>query len=46
MNSKNSMRAYCVACKKDTENKNPNVFRTINDRIVLKSNRSVCGNKK
>ena len=40
------MRTYCVVCKKDTENKNPKVFRTMNDGIVLKSNCSVCGNKK
>ena len=46
MNSNNSMRTYCVLCKKDTENENPKVFKTMNDRIVLKSTCSVCGNKK
>ena len=46
MNSNNSMKTYCVVCKKDTENKNPNAFRTMNNRIILKSNCSVCGNKK
>ena len=46
MNSKNSIRTYCVVCKNDTENKNPNDFRRINDRIVLVSNCSVCGNEK
>ena len=46
MNSDNSMRTYFVVCKKDTENKNPKIFRTMNDRIVLKPNYSVCGYKK
>ena len=46
MNSNNSMRTYCVVCKKDTENENPKVFKTMNDRILLKSTCSVCGNKK
>ena len=46
LNSNNSMGTYCAVCKKDTENKNPKVFRTMNDRIVLKSNCSVYGNKK
>ena len=40
------MKTYCVVCKKDTENKNPKVFKTINDIIILNSNCSVCGNKK
>ena len=44
MNSNNSMRTYCVVCKKDTENENPKVFKTMNDRMVLKLNCSVCGN--
>ena len=46
MNSNNYMKTYCVVCKKDTENKNPNDFRMMNNRIILKSNCSVCGNKK
>ena len=41
-----SAKTYCVFCKKDTENKNPNVFRTINGKIILKSICSVCNNKK
>ena len=35
------MKTYCIVCKKDTENK---VFKTKNNRIVLKSTCSVCGN--
>ena len=33
-------------CKKDTENKNPKVFKTKNERLLLKSICSVCTNKK
>ena len=40
------MKTYCIICKKDTENKNPNVFKTKNGRLILKSNCSVCNNKK
>ena len=32
-----TMKTYCIVCKKDTENKNPYVFRTKNERLVLKS---------
>ena len=39
------MKTYCVVCKKDTENKNPRVFKTKNDRIILKSACLVCNNK-
>ena len=40
------MKTYCIICKKDTENKNPNVFKTKNGRLILKSNCSVFNNKK
>ena len=40
------MKTYCIVCKKDTENKNPKVFKTKNERIILKSICSVCNNKK
>ena len=40
------MKTYCIVCKKDTENENPNVFKTKNERIILKSICSVCYNKK
>ena len=42
----NSMKTYCIVCKKDTENKNPKLFKTKNGRIILKSTCSVCNNKK
>ena len=40
------MKIYCIVCKKDTEKKDPKVFRTKNERLILKSTCSVCGNKK
>ena len=40
------MKTYCIACKKDTENKNLKVFKTKNGRLILKSTCSVCNNKK
>ena len=42
----NFQKTYCVVCKKDTENKNPKVFKTINGRLILRSTCSVCENKK
>ena len=40
------MKTCCLVCKKDTENKNPKVFKTKNQGIILKSIWSVCNNKK
>ena len=40
------MKTYCIICKKDTENKNPKVFKTRNERLILKSTCSACHNKK
>ena len=37
---------YCVRCKKDTDNIDPNMFRTKNDRLLMQSKCSVCKNKK
>ena len=39
------MKTYCIVCKKDTENKNPKVFKKKNERIILKSICSVCNKK-
>ena len=41
-----SLKTYCVVCKKDTENKNLKVFKTINRRLILRSTCSACNNKK
>ena len=40
------MKTYCVKCKKDTENIDPKVVRTKNNRLVMPSIFSVCGIKK
>ena len=38
MNSKNSLKTYCLVFKKDTENNNK--------RLMIKSICPICGNKK
>ena len=40
------MNTYCVKCKKDTENIDPKMFRTKNNRLIMQSKCSVCGIKK
>ena len=40
------MKTYCVKCKKDTENLDPKIVRTKNNRLVMLSKCSVCGIKK
>ena len=40
------MKTYCVKCKKDTENIDPKIFNTKNNRLIMKSKCSVCKNKK
>ena len=40
------MKTYCIVCKKETENKNPQAFKTKNERLILKLVCSVCNNKK
>ena len=37
---------YCVKCKKDTDNIDPKIFRTKNNRLLMQSKCSVCKNKK
>ena len=41
-----NMKTYCVKCKKDTENIDPNIFKTKNNRLIMQSKCSVCKNKK
>ena len=43
---KNKMKSYCVKCKKDTENIDPKMFRTKNNRLIMQSKCPVCGIKK
>ena len=39
------MKTYCVKCRKDTENIDPKMFRTKNNRLVMQSKCPVCGTK-
>ena len=40
------MKTYCVKCKRDTENIDPKMFRTKNNRLIMQSKCSACGIKK
>ena len=40
------MKTYCMKCRKDTENIDPKMVRTKNNRLVMQSKCSVCGIKK
>ena len=40
------MSSYCLKCKKNTENINPRVSKTSNDKTMLLSNCTICGSKK
>ena len=40
------MKTYCLKCKKDTENIDPKIVRTKNNRLLMQSTCSDCKNKK
>ena len=40
------MKIYCLKCKKDTDNIDPKMFRTKNNRLLMQSKCSVSKNKK
>ena len=40
------MKTYCVKCTKYTENFDPEMFRTKNNRLIMQSKCSACGIKK
>ena len=40
------MKTYCVKCRRDTENIDPKMFRTKNNRLIMQSKCPVCGIKK
>ena len=40
------MKTYCLVCRKNTGNVNFKMVKTKNDRLQLKSQCSICGNKK
>ena len=37
------MKTYCVKCRKDTENIDPKMVRTKNNRLIMQSKCPVCG---
>ena len=37
---------YCLVCKDYTKNNNPKIVRNRQNRLMIKSNRANCGNKK
>ena len=39
------MKIYCLKCKKDTDNIDPKMFRTKNNRLIMQSKCSVSKNK-
>ena len=40
------MPSYCLKCKQNTENINPRVLKTSNNKTVLLAKGAVCGSKK
>ena len=40
------MLSYCLKCKKNTENINPNVSATSNGRTMILSKCAICGSEK
>ena len=40
------MKTYCVKCRRDTENTDPKIVRTKNNRLVIQPKCYVCGIKK
>ena len=40
------MKSYCLKCRKDTENINPRVSKTSNNKTIILSKCVKCGSKK
>ena len=40
------MKTYCLKCKKDTDNIDPKMFKTKNNKLLMQSKCRVCNNKK
>ena len=40
------MKSYCLKCRKYTENINPRVSKTSNNRTMVVSKCAICGSKK
>ena len=43
---KSKIKTYCVKCRKDTENIDPKMVRTKNNRLLMQSKCPICGIKK
>ena len=43
---KQNMKTYRLVCRKNTDNVNSKMIKTKNGRLQLKSQCSICGNKK
>ena len=41
-----NMESYCLKCKKNSENIDPKVSSTSNDRAMILSKCAICGSKK
>ena len=40
------MKTYCFKCRRDTENIDPEMFRIKNNKLIMETKCSICGNKK
>ena len=40
------MKTFCLKCKRNTDNIDPKMFRTKNNRLLMQSKCSVCKSKK
>ena len=40
------MKTYCLKCKTNTDSIDPKMFKTKNNRLIMKSKCIVCGTKK
>ena len=40
------MESFCLKCKKNTENMDPDVSSSSNGRVIILSKCAICGNKK
>ena len=39
------MKSYCLKCRKDTENIDPDVLSTSNGKVMIPSKCAICGSK-
>lgn len=40
------MSCHCLKCKKNTENTNPRVLKTENDKVIILSKYAICCGKR